>query len=96
MWMYLGPSCPDRPFFVEFGDAKMNTWIHKVLVHGADSNPRAGPAPLRERVDNTKVSLITFAFGSLHSLICFLRSCLPQDLVHARRAPQGSPYLRTL
>jgi hypothetical protein len=25
MWMYPGPSCPDRPFSVELGDIEINT-----------------------------------------------------------------------
>jgi hypothetical protein len=27
MWMYLGPSCPDHPIFIELGDADINTRI---------------------------------------------------------------------
>jgi hypothetical protein len=30
-WMYPGPSCPDRPFFEELGNAEINTHIHRVL-----------------------------------------------------------------
>jgi hypothetical protein len=50
MWMYLGPSCPDCPFTDELGDAKINTRIHKVLAHGADLNPGAGPIEGRGRL----------------------------------------------
>jgi hypothetical protein len=53
MWMYLGPSCLDRPSSKELGDTEINTWIHRVLTHGADLNPMAGPTPLREGVNNT-------------------------------------------
>jgi hypothetical protein len=79
MWMYSGPSCTDCPFSMELGDVEVNTWIHKVLAHGSDQNPGANPAPLREGVDSIRVSLPTFAFGNLRSLIWPLCSCL-----HAR------------
>jgi hypothetical protein len=49
--MYPGPSCPNRPFSKELDDVEINTGIHKVLAHGADLNPRANPAPLREGVE---------------------------------------------
>jgi hypothetical protein len=65
MWMYLGPSCLDRPFSDQLRDVEINTWIHKVLAHGADLNPRASPTPLREGVDNTRVSPFTSVLGSL-------------------------------
>jgi hypothetical protein len=65
MWMYLGPSCPDCPFSEELGDAEINTWIHRVLAHRADLNPRASPAPLREGVDCTRVSPLGPIFGCL-------------------------------
>jgi hypothetical protein len=32
MWMYPGPSCPDRPFSVELGDTEINTRIQGVLA----------------------------------------------------------------
>jgi hypothetical protein len=44
MWLYLGPSCPRRSFFEEWSDAEISTRIHKVLDHGANLNPGAGPA----------------------------------------------------
>jgi hypothetical protein len=69
MWMYLGPSYPDRSFSEELGDAEINTRIHKVPAHGVDLNPGASPAPLREGVDNTRVSLFAFTFGNLRNLI---------------------------
>jgi hypothetical protein len=65
MWMYLGPSCPDCPFTDELGDAKINTRIHKVLAHGADLNPGAGPTPLREGVDCTRESPLRPVFNCL-------------------------------
>jgi hypothetical protein len=33
MWLYSEPSCPDRPFSEELGDAVTNTRIHKILAH---------------------------------------------------------------
>jgi hypothetical protein len=50
MWMYLGPCCPDRPFFAELGDTEINTQIWGVLAHGANLNFSSGPVPLREGV----------------------------------------------
>jgi hypothetical protein len=75
MWFYLGPSCPDRPFSEELGDVEINTWIHKVLAHGADLNLEVGLAPLREGIDSTRVSPIKFVFGSLHNFILSTHSC---------------------
>jgi hypothetical protein len=54
IWLYPRPSCPDHPFSEELSDMEINTWIPRVLAHGADLNPEAGPAPLREGVDNTR------------------------------------------
>jgi hypothetical protein len=56
MLMYSGPSCLDRPFSKELGDAKINPWIHSVLASGVNSNSGVSPAPLRGGVDNTWVS----------------------------------------
>jgi hypothetical protein len=39
----------DRPFSEELDDADINTWIHKVLAHGADLNPGVCPHPLEGR-----------------------------------------------
>jgi hypothetical protein len=77
MWMCLGPSCLDRPFSEELGDAEINTRIHRVLAHGVILNPGASPAPLREGVDSTRVSPFAIAFGNLRHLICSWRSCPP-------------------
>jgi hypothetical protein len=52
MWMYQGTSCPNRPFFTELSDTKINTWIRGVLAHGADLNLGSRPIPLREGVDS--------------------------------------------
>jgi hypothetical protein len=53
MWLYPGPCCLDHSLSEELGDAEINIRIHKVLDHGADLNPGAGPAPLREGVTST-------------------------------------------
>jgi hypothetical protein len=63
------PSCLDRPFSVELGDVEVNTQIHKVLARGAHPNLGAGPSPLGEGVNSTRVSLLTFTFDSLVCLI---------------------------
>jgi hypothetical protein len=46
MWLYLGPSCLDRPSSEELDAVEINTQIHKVLDLGANPNPEAGPSPL--------------------------------------------------
>jgi hypothetical protein len=74
MWLYTRPSCPDRYFSKVLSDVEINTRIHKVLDHGADLNPRVGPATLREGVTNTSVSLFISIFGSLHDYILSSRS----------------------
>jgi hypothetical protein len=76
MWMYLGPSCPDRPFS-ELGDTEINTRIHGVLAHGAVLNLGPGLVPLREGVDIPWVSPLKPAFGCLcqfrfHNIYVFL------------------------
>jgi hypothetical protein len=53
MWMYPVPSCPDCPFSEELSDTEINTQIHRILAHGANLNPEAGPTLLKEGVDNT-------------------------------------------
>jgi hypothetical protein len=70
MWMYLGPSCPNRPFYEELGGVKINTSIHRFLAHGVDLNPGA-------RVDSTRVSLFASAFVNLCNLICSWHSRPP-------------------
>jgi hypothetical protein len=69
MWLYPGPSCPDRPFSEELGKALINTRIYKVLDYGAGPNPMASPIPLGEGVDSTRVSPFSFTFGSMCNLI---------------------------
>jgi hypothetical protein len=61
MWLYPGSSCLDRFFTEELSEVEINTWIHKFLDHEANLNPEASPAPLREGVASTRVSL----FGSV-------------------------------
>jgi hypothetical protein len=41
MWMYLGPSCLNRPFSIELGD-----------TDGVELNLGSDPIPLREGVDS--------------------------------------------
>jgi hypothetical protein len=69
MWLNLRPSCPDRPFFEELGAMEINTWIHKVLARGANLNPGAGPVPLREGVDKTRVSQLESVFLAICAIL---------------------------
>jgi hypothetical protein len=48
---------------------EINTQIHRVLAHGVNLDPGAGPTTLREGVDSTRVSLFAFAFDNLCNLI---------------------------
>jgi hypothetical protein len=71
MWLYPGPSCPNRPSSEEFSVAEINTWIHSVLNLGANPNLGACPTPLQEGVTSTRVGLIrpvsaVYAILSLH------------------------------
>jgi hypothetical protein len=63
MWLCQGPSCLDCSFSKELSEVEINTQIHKVLDHGANLNPGAGPAPLREGVPNTKIILLAFVLA---------------------------------
>jgi hypothetical protein len=58
MWLYPGPSCLDHPSSEELSTTDSNTWIHKVLDLGANSNARAGPSPLEEGVASTRDSMV--------------------------------------
>jgi hypothetical protein len=97
MLMYPGPTCTDHPFFEELGDAEINTRIHKVLAHGLDQNPGAGPVPLREGVDCTRVSPLEPARIWLFMQISVSKhtQVLVQGLGCARRAPRGLHCPRT-
>jgi hypothetical protein len=65
MWMYLGPSCPNRPFSTELGDMEINTRIRGVLAHGINLNLGPGLIPLREGDDSPWVSLLGRSFSCL-------------------------------
>jgi hypothetical protein len=57
---------------------EINTWIHKVLAHGADLNLGAGPVPLREGVDKTRVSQLEsvfWPFAQFYPLTTLIFSC---------------------
>jgi hypothetical protein len=45
---------------MELSEEEIKIWIHKVLYHGVNLDSRAGPAPLREGVARTNVSLFGF------------------------------------
>jgi hypothetical protein len=55
-------SDPDHSFPEELCDVEINTQILMVLDHGVNLNPGAGPAPLREGVASTRVSLLGSIF----------------------------------
>jgi hypothetical protein len=63
MWMYPGPSCPDRPISEELGDTEVNTRVREVHAHGAISNLGTCLVPLREGVENPRVSPLEPSFG---------------------------------
>jgi hypothetical protein len=62
MWVYPGPSCPNRSFHTELDNAKINTQIRGILVHGAGQNSGPSPIPLMEGVVNPWVSLLKLIF----------------------------------
>jgi hypothetical protein len=71
MWLYLGPSCPDRPSSEELSATEINTRIYKAMDLGANPNLGAGLAPLQEGVASTRVSmlrhvLVAHAIQSFH------------------------------
>jgi hypothetical protein len=57
-WLYPRPSDHDRSFSEELSNGEIDKWILKVLDHGANLNPGASPASLREGVASTRVSLL--------------------------------------
>jgi hypothetical protein len=83
MWLYPGPSCPDRSFAVELSETEINTRIHKVLDHETNLNPGAGPAPLRQGVASTRVSL----FGSILAAYAISFSNRAHDLAQGLGVP---------
>jgi hypothetical protein len=89
MGLYPGPSWSDCPFSKELGHEKINTQFHKVLAR------RAGPTPLREGADSTRMSpfgSVFLLFTQFHPLTTcvFLRRVL--GILTAR--DEGSPCLR--
>jgi hypothetical protein len=57
MWLYPRPSDLNHCFLEELNETEINTWILKVLDHGAILNLGIGPSPLREGIACTMVSL---------------------------------------
>jgi hypothetical protein len=45
MWMYLGPSYPDRFSSAELGDEKINARIRRILALGAHQNSCSSLTP---------------------------------------------------
>jgi hypothetical protein len=95
MWMYLEPSCRNRPFFTELGDTKINTRIRGVHAHGSDLNLGSGPVPLRVGVNSPWMSLLGPAFGYLcQSLFLNVNMFLCRASGALTVSRRGSPYLR--
>jgi hypothetical protein len=96
LWLYSGPSCPDCPFFEELCDAETNTQIHMVLDHRANLNPEAGPVPLREGVDSTRVSpfgSFFWLFVQFHPLTALVLLLMVLGMLTVHHG--GSPCPRT-
>jgi hypothetical protein len=64
MWLYPGQSDLDRSFAEELSDVEINTRILIALDYGANLNPRADPAPLRECVASSRVNLFRSVFAA--------------------------------
>jgi hypothetical protein len=78
MWLYPGPSCPDRPFSVELSTVEVDSRVHKVLDLGVNPNPGAGPTPLQGGVASARVStldlvLLAFTILSFHCAAALCR-----------------------
>jgi hypothetical protein len=94
-WMHLGPSCPDHPVSVELGNTEINTQVRGVLAPGADPSLGSSPVPLREKVDNPRVSLLGLAFSYLCQPPFLDISIFLCRVSGSLTAPHGgSPYLR--
>jgi hypothetical protein len=90
MWLYSGLCFPNRSFSKELSAADINTQIHKVLDHGANSDHGVGPAPLREGVASTRVSLLE-SISAAYAILSFHHARgLAQGLGGARSVPRGA------
>jgi hypothetical protein len=79
MWLYLGPSCPDRPSSKELSDVEVDAQIHKILDLEVKPNPRAGPAPHQGGVASVGVSTLGLVLAAFMIL----------SFHHARDLAQG-------
>jgi hypothetical protein len=96
MWMYPGPSYPDRPFSTELGNVEINTWIRGVLAHRADLTFGSGPIPLTKGVDSPWLSPLEFTFIYLYQFLLLTTCAFLCRVSGTHAAPcGGSPYLRT-
>jgi hypothetical protein len=71
MWMYPGPSYPDRSSSKELSVVEVEAHIHKVLDLKVNSNSCVGSVPLRRGIASVRVStlgivLAAFAMLSFH------------------------------
>jgi hypothetical protein len=69
MWLYLGPSDPDRSFSEQFNDTEINTQVLKVLDHGANLNPGTSLAPLDKRGCRHHGQFVWICFSSMRDFI---------------------------
>jgi hypothetical protein len=72
MWMYLGPSYPDRFSSAELGDEKINARIRRILALGAHQNSCSSLTPLREGVISPWLSLLKLILAWLCQFLPFL------------------------
>jgi hypothetical protein len=48
MWMYPGPSCPNRSLSAKLDDVEIDARIQRIHVHEVNWNLGPSPIPLRE------------------------------------------------
>jgi hypothetical protein len=95
LWMYTGPSCPNRPFSTHLDDTDINTQIWGILAYVANLDFGSGPVPLRERVKNPWVSPVELTFIYLCQFLLF-KACTFLCRISGTHtvSRRGSPYLR--
>jgi hypothetical protein len=90
MWMYQGPSCPDRPSSEELSAAEVEAQIHRVLDLGVKPTLGAGPVPLWRGISSVRISTlgpVSVAFV----ILAFHCGC---DLAQGLGGGPGEPPVR--
>jgi hypothetical protein len=87
MWLYPGPSYPNRPSFEELSAVEVNSRIHKVIDLGVNPNPEAGPTPLQEGFASARVSTL----GPFLAAYVILSFHCTRNLVQGLRGGQVEP-----